>query len=79
MRRQRQDVLCAFTQRGQGDHVECQAVQQIGPEFSLLSKRRQIFVGSADDAHIGQDRVVSADPFKFSIFNDAEYFFLHTV
>ena len=66
-------------QRRHVDHVECQAVQQIGTEFSLLSQRRQVFVGGTDDADVSQDRVVSADPFKFPVFNDTEYFFLHTV
>ena len=79
MRRQRQDIFCALTQRGQRDHIECQAVQQVRTEFSLLSEGWQVFVGRADDTDISQDRVVSADPFEFSVFNNAEYFFLHAV
>ena len=76
---QRQDVFQPLTQWGQGDDVKRQPVQQVGSEFSLLRQRRKVLVGGADYADIGGDGVIAADPFQFTVFNDAQHFFLYPV
>ena len=74
---QRQDVFASFTQRGKGNHIESQPIQQVGTELTLFGERRQILVGSANDADVGADRIVAADSLELSIFDDTQDFLLH--
>ena len=59
------------------DDLECEAIEQVGPERSGSCERRQIDVCRADDPHVQLDGPASADPFHLAVLDDSEHFFLH--
>jgi hypothetical protein len=69
-------VALAHAQRGQGDHLEAQAVEQVGAEAALRGHARQVFVGGRHDAHVDPDRAAGADAGDFAIFDRAQQAFL---
>ncbi len=75
--RQHQNVFPALAQRGQGDDVKGEAVEQIVAKLPLVGEGRQILVGGAHQPHIDLERLGTTDPLEFAIFDDPQQFLLH--
>src|SRR5258708_32312113 len=63
---QQRDVLFSFPQRGNlnGEHVE--PVKQIPPEGAHCDGRVQIAIRCRDNARVGSDRLIAADPLELT-------------
>ena len=75
---QQVDVPCpALPERGHVEHLEAQAIQQVGLELARLGHRGQVRVGRTDQAHIDLHRLARADPLEAAVFDHAQNFLLH--
>ncbi|MNC18537.1 hypothetical protein D3C75_664390 [compost metagenome] len=75
--RQHQYVFSPLPQRGQGDDIEGQPVQQIVTKLSPGRQLRQILVGGAHQAHIHLECLGAAHPLEFTVLYDPQQLLLH--
>ena len=64
---QQRNVVATFAQRGQSQPDHVQAVKKIFAEQAALHADFQVLVGGGDDAHVGLDRLMSADAVELSV------------
>lgn len=50
----------------------------IAPEEALIGQRREVGIGRRYQSDIHLQRLLTPDPFKLTVFNDSEEFFLQT-
>jgi hypothetical protein len=62
MAREQRNILAPLAQCRQADTDDVQAVEQVFTEQTVLDPRFQILVGRRDDANVGLDRRMPADP-----------------
>jgi len=65
------NVAFAFTQRGQRNLKNVQAVIEVGAETALFDKPFKILVGRGDAAEVDVDRMSAADAGDFALLEDA--------
>ena len=75
--RQRHDVRGSGAERRNRDDLECEPVEQIGPERPVAGKRRQIDVRRADHPHVELNRPPPPDPLHLPVLDDPEHLLLH--
>ena len=73
---EQQNIVTASSQRWQCHDIKGQAIEQIGTELTRCRQCRQIGVGGADQAHVDAQRLLAANPFKVTIFDDPQQLFL---
>ncbi len=74
---QQDDVFRSRAQRGEGDDIEGETIEQVGAEAAIGCARGKVDVGGGDNAHVGVDRVLAAKALELAIFHDAQELFLH--
>ncbi len=74
--RQLHNVILPVPERGQAHHIEGQAIQQIPAKVPGVSHFGQIGVGGRHDPHINLDGFGAPNPLEFTVFDQAQQFFL---
>ena len=69
MMRQSANILGAFTQSGNAQIDDIQAIKKVFAEGAMLDRFGQIAVGGGDDADIHLDRLGAADPVNLALLN----------
>ena len=69
---QQRDIFFSFTQRGQHDREDTQAIVQITTKLVLSNSLGQITVGGRHQAHIHLNSAIAAQALKFLILQYAE-------
>ncbi|MPN53112.1 hypothetical protein SDC9_200776 [bioreactor metagenome] len=69
---QQRDVLAPFAQRRQADADDVQAMEEILAEQPVLDPAFQVLVGRGDDADVGLDRRMPANPVEVSVRQHAQ-------
>ena len=70
-------VRSAFAQGRHEEHLETQAVEQIGLELTRLCHRPQVGVGRGDEAHVHRNGFAGPHPLESAVLDHAQDFFLH--
>ncbi len=69
---ERRDVVFAPPERRDGDADDVQAVEEVGPEPAFRHERVEVLVGRGDDADVGPERLVRAEPVELPVLEEAQ-------
>lgn len=75
--RQQHDIAMPLAQRREFQHVEGQAVEQVGIELTNVNKPWHVGVGRADDAGIDLHACGAAHALECAVLHHAQDFLLH--
>ena len=66
------DVLFSFSERGELDFDDVQAIKEVLPEFFFSDENFQICIGGGNDPHVHTDCAGAAQVHELSVLNDAQ-------
>ena len=72
-----QDIIAAYPQGRDEEHLEGEPVQKIALEYALLTERGKILIGGTDDADIHLHGAGTAHPLEGAVLHRPEYLLLN--